>query len=206
MNPVLDRKTALSNIGKLNSPSISELMSDFPMLAGLGNLAVLEERQKMGFVSSVRCPGNLILRTYDLAQRLRDEERIVVGGFHSPMEKECLFILLKGKQPIVVFLARSLDGYRVPPEWRQALTNGRLLILSAFPNASRPTVELAIQRNLLVAALADEIFIAHAQPGSKTETLALKVVTWGKPLLTFNDPDNEVLLSLGAEPVPVAPK
>ena len=77
------------------------------------------------------------------------------------MEKECLRILLRGSQSIIICPARALPQ-RVPPEWRQPLADGRLLILSAFrAGEKRITTELAIRRNEFVAALADEIWIAH---------------------------------------------
>jgi hypothetical protein len=34
------------------------------------------------------------LKTYDLARDLRDADVPVIGGFHTPMEKECLRLLL----------------------------------------------------------------------------------------------------------------
>lgn len=183
------------------------LAADSPqVLHALGNVSRLNSTETIGLFCSVKCPGGLILRTYDLARALRDEGRLVVSGFHSPMERECLALLLKGKQPVIVCLARSLTGFRVPSEWRQALDDGRLLILSAFESAPRATTELAIQRNLLVAAMADEIFIAHSEQGSKTEAFAAKVASWGKPLLTFEGRDNEVLFGLGATPVRVDPR
>lgn len=179
--------------------SAGEFGSDVSTLMSLGNLDVIGEPSKIGFVSSVRCPGNLILRTYDLARELRDSGRTVIGGFHSPMEREFLYVLLKGRQPVVICLARSLNEFRVPPEWRQALVDRRLLIVSAFPYAVRVTVEHAVQRNVLVASLSEEVFIGHAEQGSKTEALARRVVAWGKPLLTFPDPNNDVLVALGAK-------
>ncbi len=63
---------------------------------------------------SVRCPGDLILKTYDLARTLRDAGVPVIGGFHSPMEKECLRLLLRGQQPVVVCPARNIENMRVP--------------------------------------------------------------------------------------------
>ena len=52
--------------------------------------------------------------------------------------------------------------------------------------------------NRFVAALADTVLIAHAQPGSKTEQLAQEVVGWGKQVHTLDHPANEHLLALGA--------
>jgi hypothetical protein len=33
---------------------------------------------------------------------MRDEGRTLIGGFHSPMEWECLGILLRGRQPVIL--------------------------------------------------------------------------------------------------------
>ena len=61
----------------------------FPRIWAIGNLEILQTRL-VGFFCSTRCPGEVILRTYDLARALRDAGIPVIGGFHSPMEKECL--------------------------------------------------------------------------------------------------------------------
>ena len=87
-----------------------------------------------------------------------------------------------------------------PRDWRPALDEGRLLVLSPFPaTARRPTAELAAQRNDLVADLAQRVFIAHAAPGSKTEAFASKLAESGKPLLTLDSPANTNLVEMGAE-------
>lgn len=88
-----------------------------------GNLAILAN-QMLALFCSVRCPGDLILKTYDLARSLRDAGVTVIGGFHSPMEKECLTLLLRGKQPVAVCLARALDSIRLPGAWRTPLVDG----------------------------------------------------------------------------------
>ena len=39
----------------------------------------------LGLLCSIRCPGRVIVQTYDLARALRDAGVPVTGGFHSPM-------------------------------------------------------------------------------------------------------------------------
>ena len=65
----------------------------------------------------------------------------------------------------------------------------------------RMTADTALTRNRFVAALADTVLIAHAQPGSKTEQLAREVLGWGKQVYTLDHPANEHLLALGAKPL-----
>ena len=71
----------------------------------------------------MKCPGDLILQTYDLAQQLRDTGTTVIGGFHTPMERECLTILLRGAQPVIVCPARSIDNLRLPQAFKQPLAS-----------------------------------------------------------------------------------
>jgi len=150
-----------------------------PHLTVLGSLELLALPKTALFCSS-RCPGSAILSAYDQAQRWRDEGRCVIGGFHSPIEKECLKILLRGRQPIIICLARSIENMRLPKEWRDGIDNGRLLMLSAFPkNIRRPTAAFADRRNQLVAALADEIAFFHITPGGKMDKLRVQVEAWG---------------------------
>ena len=49
------------------------------------------------------------------------------------------------------------------------------------------------------AALADEIFVAHASPGGKTESLCREIVAWDKPLWIVASPKIANLLTLGAK-------
>lgn len=99
-----------------------------------GDLGILDKRL-LGFFCSVRCPGDVILKTYDLARALRETDVTIVGGFQSPMEKECLALLLRGSASVVVCPARGLDNMRLPKSWKKPLADGRLLLLSCFSPA-----------------------------------------------------------------------
>src|SRR5687767_6008181 len=72
----------------------------------IGNVRLIEE-QPLALFCSRKCPGSVILKTYDFAQRLRELGTCVIGGFHSPLERECLTILLRGSNPIIICLARG---------------------------------------------------------------------------------------------------
>lgn len=172
-------------------------------IAVLGAAGILQGK-KLALFCSVRCPGDLILKTYDFAQELRRSDTTIVGGFHSPMEQECLRILLRGTLPIIICPARSIENMRIPAAWKKPLAQGSLLLLSPFDKKiRRPTAELARQRNRFVTALAEGIFIAHAETGSMTEALAREAVEWGKPLFTLESSDNDTLISLGAKMRPI---
>jgi predicted Rossmann fold nucleotide-binding protein DprA/Smf involved in DNA uptake len=157
---------------------------------------------KLALFCSVKCPGNLILQAYDLAIALRELRITVISGFHSPMEQECLAVLLRGTQPIIVCPARSLQKMRIRPVWREPIEEGRLLLLSTFAEKlRRATADLARERNQYAAAMAEKVFVAYAAPGSKTEEFCRDVLIWGKPLLTFEGKENSHLVNLGARPI-----
>ena len=104
-----------------------------PILQAIGPLTVLAARRTALFCSA-RTPGDAILRAHDVARRMRDAGVTVISGFHSPIEKGCLRILLRGTQPIIVCPARAIEGMRIPPECRASFEAGRLLFLSPSPS------------------------------------------------------------------------
>ena len=172
-------------------------------LQTIGEAAILS-RPKVALFCSVKCSGKLILETYDLAKRFRDEGILVISGFHSPMEQECLRILLRSPHPVVWCLARGM--YRrvptAPVDCRPAVEAGRLVIISPFPTQVRHvSAKTAMTRNRLVAEMADAVVVAHATSGGKMETLYRETAAAGKPLYTFEHPANELLMRDGARPV-----
>src|SRR3970040_50538 len=84
-------------------------------LTMLGDPSLLRVRRTALFCSA-RTPGDAILRTHDAARRMRDEGVTVISGFHSSIEKECLHILLRGKQPAIICAARAIEAMRIPKE------------------------------------------------------------------------------------------
>ena len=160
-------------------------MDDVPQrFAALGNLDLLQ-RRTLAFLCSVKCPGNIILQTCDLAKRLREAGVPVIGGFHSPMERECLRFLLRGKQPIIICPARSLEGMRLPSDYKKPLDQGRLLLLSPFSGKlRRATVQTSLYRNRFAAALADRFFVPYAAPTSKTEQVCRALLVSRKRVYT----------------------
>ncbi len=150
-------------------------------LTALGNPDLLA-LPKTALFCSARCPGSAILAAYDQAAHWRDAGRCIISGFHSPIEQECLRILLRGKQPVIICPARALPK-RLPPAWGQPLADGRLLVLSPFADTeTRVTADLAERRNAFVAALADDAYFAHITPGGHAARLAGQLEAFGVAL------------------------
>jgi len=136
--------------------------------AAIGNASLLA-KQKTGLLCSRKCPADKILEAYDHFKAWAAEpETTIVSSFHSPVEKECLRLLLKGKASIIYCPVRELEHMRIPNEWKPALAADRMLIISPF-SEKRPTARTIDRRNRLVADLADELYIPYATPGGKLE-------------------------------------
>ena len=154
----------------------------------------------LGLICSIQCPGSIVIQTFDAMRELRDAGVVVIGGFHSPMERECLDILLRGSQPVVMCAARRLRGLRIGAAARKALKDGRLLVITPFGDqVKRTTAAQAVQRNELVAALADAVLVPYVTPGGKAEATARNILARGQRLFTFADESNARLMQAGAE-------
>jgi hypothetical protein len=137
---------------------------------------------------------------------LRDVGVAVVSGFHSPIEKDCFDILLKGTQPIVVCPARGIIRMRIPSHWKTPISEGRLLILSPFDEKQkRPTVSTSQLRNHLVAMLGRSFLIPYADTGSKTEELGREIIEVGKRVYTFQS-EKSCLAQCGGKTVESTPR
>lgn len=168
-----------------------------PALYAIGNLELLSQ-SAIALCCSGECPSDLILKTYALVQSLCDRGILTISGFHSPIEQDCLKILLQGTQPIIHCPARSLHKMRLSPEQKRAVESDRLLLISPFnASYSRATADLAAKRNEVIGAIAYRILIVYAAPKSKTLVFAQRLVQAGRSVVTFDSPDTTNLRDQG---------
>lgn len=175
-----------------------------PALSLVGDAGLLS-RTSVGLLCSVRCPGRIVLSAYDFARKTPQDGAVIIGGFHSPMERTCLQTLLARHVPVIYCPARRLHERGIPRAWDAALAEQRLLILSPFVGSQRRvTRDLARQRNLLIAALATVLFVPYALRGGNTEAVVRLRLHSGMPVCTLEDGENEHLMGLGVRGFAVA--
>lgn len=168
-------------------------------LQGLGAAALLGRRPSLALLSSAKAPAGVLLAVHDLAQEWRRQGPVIWSGFQSPVENEALAVLLRGPQPVVVWLGRGPLA-RLPEGYVQPLAEERLLVVTPFAESvRRATVETAQVRNRLLALAADALLVAHAEAGSKTYAVAAEMVAAGRPVFTIEHAANQALLEIGAE-------
>ena len=136
----------------------------------LGNRSLLS-LPKTAFLCSDNYSSRAVFASYDWAESMKKQNRCVISGFQSRLERDVLDILLRGSSPVILALARGL--YVKPPSKFSAhLAAGRLLIFSQFSQDLKViTRERAYERNKLIMDIAEEVFIGYAALGGMTEKL-----------------------------------
>jgi predicted Rossmann fold nucleotide-binding protein DprA/Smf involved in DNA uptake len=170
-------------------------------LFGIGDKTILT-RKCLGLICSVKCPGSVVIKTFDSIRELRDAGVVVACGFHSPIEQQCLEFLMRGEQPVIAVLAKGMGRPRLPIPWAKAIEAGRMLIISPFSEGVRRTTKSSAHtRNQFIIGHATAVLIPHASPGGNAEAIARTVIEIEKPLFTFADEENKNLHQLGARPL-----
>jgi predicted Rossmann fold nucleotide-binding protein DprA/Smf involved in DNA uptake len=140
-------------------------------IVGAGETALLAE-PLLGLIASRECPGHVLLETLDCVPEWVRAGRVIISGFHSPLEQQVLRSVLRRKGRVVKVLARGMTDYRPQPEEHEPLASGRMLVITACPSeARRTTRETALARNRLVLALADEIVVPYVATDSPLAAL-----------------------------------
>ncbi len=135
-----------------------------------GNKDILKHH-KTGFLSSRKCPAEVVLKSYEWAKRQRAEGNCVVCGNHSQIEKDVFNILMKGVQPLILVLPRGLKK-RWDKSWLENIDKNRLLIISPFSkDITRVSREKAIQKNKTILNLSDNIVAGHKSPNGQLDKL-----------------------------------
>lgn len=140
----------------------------------LGNLDLLK-LPKTAFLCSRKVPAAAVLKCYDWAIAQREMGNCVISGFHSQLEKDVFHYLLKGKQPIILALAKGMKE-KLEPELLKPIEEGRLLIISPFDRSvKRMSTELAETRNRLMVDLAEKVVVGFASEVGNLEKLIQKI-------------------------------
>lgn len=133
-----------------------------------GNTEILKQH-KTAFLCSRKVPASVVLKCYDWAIEQREKGNCIISGFHSQLEKDVLHYLLKGKQPIIIALARGLKE-KLEPELQKPMEEGRLLIITPFEEKiKRVSEKTAATRNKMMIELADKITVGYASETGNLE-------------------------------------
>lgn len=139
-----------------------------------GNKDILKHH-KTGFLSSRKCPAEVVLKSYEWAKLQRTEGNCIVCGNHSQIEKDVFDILLKGEQPLILVLPRGLKKLW-DVTYIKAVESERLLIISPYSKLiTRITRDTAIRKNKKIIELSNDIIVGHKVNNGQLDKLLSNV-------------------------------
>ena len=153
----------------------------------LGDRSILKQ-PKNAFLSSRSINAEAVMRCYDWAAEQRDAGNCVISGFHSQLEKDALHFLLKGSQPVVMVLGRSLYK-KLPDELKLPVDEGRLLIVSPVSQStSRQSIRTAFIRNKYIIENAESVVFGSLTEDSSLYPLYLECLKADKKVKLLSRP------------------
>ena len=134
----------------------------------LGNKSLLD-RRLVAFFASRTSPPEALHLAQQWAREISLSDNVIISGFHSPIEREVLNILLSRNASVIVALGRTLY-HTIPAHLHSPLNDTRLLFIS-FRNHRQPSLSNSQLRNWAVAELASEVVFAPFDDSSQLSTL-----------------------------------
>lgn len=137
-----------------------------------GNIEILQ-LNKTAFLCSRKIPASIVLKCYDWAIEQREAGNCIISGFHSQIERDVFHYLIKGRQPIIIAMARGIPD-KLPEKLKKSVDDGRILLISHFnKDIKKVTVETAYIRNKLMIDIADKVTVGYADPKGKLSQILL---------------------------------
>ena len=129
----------------------------------------LLDRELIAFFASREADERAKALAREWAYSIAQSNKVVISGFHSPLEREVYQILDTYHRSVVVALARALYK-KIPPLFESAYREKRVLFISARDNA-RTSFSTSQIRNWMVADIASEVVFAPFSEPSSLSTL-----------------------------------
>ena len=174
------------------------------------------EHFTMAVISADSISGLAMMETNQVLFTIREYEMNYIGSWHSVMETEIFRLgLFRKNTTVTLFSAKGLQAETFesylrdrfyPPlhefperdEYFRRAKNAELLMLSiAIPNETRQLRKNIMERNWIACVLSDVVFIPYGPKGSKTYTMAKRIVDANIPVFTIDSDECRDLHKLG---------
>ena len=145
----------------------------------LGNKNILTCK-KTAFLCSRKCPAEVVIKSYEWAVGKKEKGECVITGNHSKIERDIFDILLKGRQPLILVLARCFYK-KWDDKISKAINENRLLVMTPFDEkVKRISEQTAFKRNQVIIDNSDEVYIAYSQKGGMLDKLIKENIKSGE--------------------------
>lgn len=195
---------------------LERLGKDSPEQIFYGGALDFLKRFTMAVISADSISGLAMMAANQLLFTIREYDLNFIGGWHSVMETEIFRLgLFRKNLTVSLFTAKGLDRETLesfletrfhPPlhefpereEYFRRAKEGNLLMLSVSPPKEARMKRLnIINRNWLACVLSDVVFVPFAEKGTKTLSLAKRVLAAQIPVFTTDHEANKPLHQLG---------
>ena len=136
-----------------------------PLLYACGNLALLNH-PALAVVGSRATPEALLKQTTEIGQLAATADVVIASGAAKGVDEAAMLGALQAGGCAIGVVADSLEKMCAKPIWRQALIEGRMLLLSAEAPSARFQVWRAMARNKFIYALADVALVMSSAKDS----------------------------------------
>lgn len=160
MIPLFDKAypKSIKNHLKMNSPVL---------LYVKGNKDLL--KKDCTAVVGSRNAGEISLNfTDNIVRKAVEEGHPVVSGYAKGIDRQAYDSSLKYRGDSIIVLPQGIMTFNDFPKMYKALNEGRILVLSTFYPSARWSVSLAMARNPIIYAIADNIFVAESNDSGGT--------------------------------------
>ena len=174
------------------------------------------EHFTMAVISADSITGLAMVETNQVLFTVREYDMNYIGSWHSVMETEIFRLgLFRKNTTVTLFSAKGLEAETFesflrdrfyPPlhefperdEYFRRAKNAELLMLSiSNPDETRQLRKNIMGRNWVSCVLADIVFIPYGPKGSKTYTMAKRIVDASIPVFTIDSDECRDLHKLG---------
>ncbi len=174
------------------------------------------EHFTMAVISADSISGLAMMETNHVLFTVREYEMNYIGSWYSVMETEIFRLgLFRKNTTVTLFSAKGLQAETFesflkhrfyPPlhefperdEYFRRAKEGELLILSVSnPDETRQLRKNIIERNWIACVLSDVVFIPYGPKGSKTYTMAKRIVDANIPVFTIDSDECKDIHKLG---------
>lgn len=140
----------------------TRLREDAPaVIYGCGNLSLLESGG-LGVVGSRHVDQFLIQYTEKIGQLAASAKKTIVSGGAKGVDESSMLGAFKAKGNVIGVLADSLEKKALRRDYRDALREDRLVLISPYDPGAGFNVGHAMQRNKLIYALSDAALIVNS--------------------------------------------
>jgi len=196
----------------INSPEYSKILKNnlkikAPTILYIkGNKQILQEKS-IAIVGSRDADDISLKFTDNIAKNASKNFKVVVSGFAKGVDKQALDSAIKYKGQSIIVLPQGIMTFGSGiKKYYQEITKGDVLVVSTFHPKSVWSAGLAMARNPIIYALANEIYVAQSSESGGTWAGVIDGLKKGRKILVRN-PNvgeknaNHILIEKGANAI-----